>query len=425
MMRTTMGKIDRQVAKTAQNQNTTVDSATTLTIDECNKTMQKGIIAFKSQSFGDAVVHFENAIRKYKQLLSDRPHDKHAREGLISAWTAISNVYPSSNLIEASPSIQSAISETAQSRFGIQNFKTILLDGLVENSWRKQCEGKYGGPKPQALSWKRFYESNEKQLATLEAQAAFFWAVKNGHTQLVKQSLKNKVDINAHCEAGDTPLILAVSGEHTDLVKLLLKNGAKSNCKGLGKWTPLHWAVYIMNLELVEIFIKQKISVNAKDVKGFSPLHLAAFRGDALIVSYLLNNKAKVNVSAEDKSTPLHWAVFAGYADIVELLVKAGAKLDVQDEFGRTLLHWTASKGRSDMMDMLLSGGAKPDIKDQFGRMPLHWACEQGGFDCVIALIESSPQLTIQDKYGDTPLMLAARKQDNKVVSLLFEKGAR
>ena len=380
--------------------------------------------ALRGFNYLQAVSFYEQAVQFYRSILADRPHDSEAREGLYMAWTAILNVYPSLDASRSSADTQLSLLEITQSSHLFQKFKSALIDHFVESSWKTQCDGKYGGPKPTHLTWKQFYEDNENVMERLSKKDRFYWAVKNGHLKLLATVVRY-ANVNDRSNDQDPPLFIAIQKGFTQVAKVLLEEGASVSVKGSGQWSALHWAAYQSNLDLIDALLKRKSAVNVSEGRGFMPIHFAAYSGMVSLSKLLIAKKAKVHVVAEDGTTPLHWAVYSGCLDMVALLLEHGAKLDTQDLLGRTVLHWATAKGYRDIVKLLLTSGAKVDICDQFGRSPLHWASERGDYDSVSSLLEYNVKVNEEDKYGDRPMILAALHQHSKVMSLLFQKGAR
>ncbi len=386
--------------------------------------LSNGDDALRAFNYTLAVSFYEQAVQFFRGILTDRPHDSEARDGLYSAWMAISNVYPSLEAARSSSHTQLSLLEITQSAHIFQKFKSALIDHFVESSWKTQCDGKYGGPKPTYLTWKQFYEDNEGVLERLSKKDRFYWAVKNGHIKLLSSVVKY-ANVNEKSNDQDPPLFVAIQKGFTQVAKILIDEGASIAVKGAGQWGALHWAAYQGNLDLTETLLKKKSSINVSEGRGFMPLHFAANTGMVPLVKLLLAKKAKVHVVSEDGTTPLNWAVFSGCLDMVALLLEHGAKLNTQDMLGRGLLHWAMIKGNRDIVKLLLHSGVNVDFPDQFGRSPLHWACERGDYDTVSSLLEYNAKVNEEDKYGDRPMLLAALHRHTKVVSLLFQKGAR
>jgi ankyrin repeat protein len=389
--------------------------------------------AVEAQNNGDLVLAREKylaAIDAYKVILSSKQHDRIAREGIIEAWSKVARLYPDYRQsifpeeIEFNRNLEEKV-------FGVASLKTAFIDNLLEGDWRKQCNGKYGGPKPYNKSWKQFYFDNEKEVELVESvQEKVYWAVQKGHDAYLSFILGKEKDVKINDtiskDSKETFLEVAVKKGFKDVVATLLDNGAKVTTKGTGKWVPLHWAVFKGNKDIIMTLLDNGAKVNVKDERSITPLHIAAFNGFDEVVDILLDKGARVN--AADKSglyTALHYAVYQDQIDIAAKLLEAGANIKHHDKNLRTLLHWAATMGKPDMVELLISRGANVNAKDDLGRMPLHWAAQCGRHDVISILVDHKAKINEADKFGEKPMLIAAFCNHTKEVSLLFENGAR
>ena len=139
---------------------------------------------------------------------------------------------------------------------------------------------------------------------------ALNWAARNGHIEVVKALLDNKVNV-CLTAGGYTPLYIAGAYGHIEMVKLLLLNKADVNasCTDEGA-TPLYGAAAWGHVEVVKLLLGNKADVNAsRHTDGVTPLYVAAQDGHTQVVKLLLDNKADVNASCtDDSATPLYVA---------------------------------------------------------------------------------------------------------------------
>lgn len=389
--------------------------------------------AIEAEKNGDLELAREKylaSIDAFKVILNSKKHDRLAREGIIEAWAKVAVLYPDYHraIFPEEVTFESKLEEKL---FGVASLKTAFIDNLLEGDWKKQCNGKYGGPKPYNKSWKQFYFDNEKEVEQVDmVSEKVYWAVQKGHYAYLSFILNKEKDVKINDtiskESKETFLEVAVKKGFKDVVKILLDNGAKVTIKGTGKWVPLHWAVFKGNKEIILTLLDNGAKVNVKDDNAITPLHLAAYGGFDEVVDILLEKGARVN--ATDKSglyTALHFAVYQDNYDIASQLLEAGANIKHHDKHLRTLLHWAGTMGKPDMVELLISRGANINAKDDLGRAPLHWAAQCGRHDVISILLESKAKINEPDKFGDKPLLIAAFCNHTKEVSLLFEHGAR
>jgi len=370
------------------------------------------------------------AIDAYKVILNTKKHDRLAREGVIESWSKLAELYPDyRNAIF--PEEVEFERQLEEKMFGVASLKTAFIDNLLEGDWKKQCNGKYGGPKPYNKSWKQFYFDNEKEVELVEtAPEKVYWAVQKGHYSYLSFILGKEKDVKVNetvnKDTKETFLEVAVKKGYKDVVAILLDHGAKVTAKGTGKWVPLHWAVFKGNKDIIMTLLDNGAKVNVKDENSITPLHIAAYSGFDEVADILLEKGARVNVA--DKSglyTALHFAVYQDHYDIASKLLEAGANIKHYDKHLRTLLHWAGTMGKPDMVELLISRGANINAKDDLGRAPVHWAAQCGRHDVISLLIDHKAKINEADKFGDKPMLIAAFCNHTREVSLLFENGAR
>ncbi|MSR88898.1 MAG: hypothetical protein EXS67_04505 [Candidatus Margulisbacteria bacterium] len=393
------------------------------------KLLELGSESHLRNFFLEARSYYEGAIRCFKQALDARPHDRVAREGISRAWDLMCCLYPVPYRVESIP--ESNLVGMAGSAFSpsfFQKIRCVLLDNIIEGDWRKQCQGQFGGDKPVGKNWKQFYEDNELVLESLSHDASIVWAIQFGHYALLSRlyDVQHLSFLDSIDEVSwDSLLLMAIQKNYTEVAISLIEKGVKINVLGAGNWSVLHWSVYRQNLLITKSLLEHGAKASAKDCSGLTPLHWAAFKGSIPIVNLLIEHKAAVNVLSNEGVSPLHWAIFSGYQNMVSFLLHLGANVNVQDLYGRTLLHWAATNGRLQMVVLLLEHGAKVNVKDAFQRTPLHWAAHKGFYDIVKLLLEHHAHPNVRDKFGDRPLLLASMDRHSKLVSLLFDNGAR
>ena len=372
------------------------------------------------------------AIESFKTALANKPHCRISREGIIDSWGLLSSLYYD-QLEDFFPDecinfFQESKKQTQP--FSLTSMKIAIVDSILESDWKKQCNGKYGGPKLHNKSWKQFYFDNEEMLDKLDLlEKRYQWAVQKGHYQLLDVIFKQepKLNINSTVEDSSRSLLeVSIINGYRECVDFLVDKKADINNKGTGEWTPIHWAVHQGNTEIVMMLLEKNAKINAKDKNGITPLHIATYRGFDELVLLLLKKGARVNVQEiKHGASPLHLAIYQGHYDIAETLLEHGANFKSMDEYGRTLLHWTTSHGLVDMSSLLIRKGANINAKDDLDRSPIHWASQNGHQDVLSLLIEYEAKINEKDKFGETPMIIAAFSNHTKLVRLLFEHGGR
>lgn len=97
------------------------------------------------------------------------------------------------------------------------------------------------------------------------------WA-SSGWLEKVKESLKNKQDINLKNMHGQTPLIAAILKEHLDIITLLVESGADLTIKEDLDRTALMIASEIGNLDIVKLLVLNGADINCQRKSGDTAL---------------------------------------------------------------------------------------------------------------------------------------------------------
>lgn len=392
--------------------------------------LQEAEYCERHEQFDEARKKFIQAVESFQDTLKIKKHDTSARDGLMTAWRHLATLYPNycRDLFPTECQFMPvSLYEDAIPRLSL---KAAFIDAFIESDWKKQCNGKYGGPKPVSLSWKEYYFDNERALDLQETSfEKIVWAVYHGHHAFLDFFLEREtVSVNQlpKADGPETLLEVAIRMNYIEVVKRLLKYGANPNIKGTGKWYPLHWAVYVGSKDCVKMLLNQEVQVNVKDDSEISPLHVAAFCGQDEIVELLLTRGARINaVEKKFGLSALHIAVLQNQISTSEVLLNRGANVKGHDAHNRTLLHWASAHNKSDIAALLLKKGINVNAKDSLGRTALHWAVQCGYMDMVTVLVENGAKVSEEDKYQNKPMLLAAYTNNSKMVTYLFEHGAR
>ena len=142
--------------------------------------------------------------------------------------------------------------------------------------------------------------------------------------------------------------------------------------------------------------------------------------------------------------TALHMSAAAFSRPMAELLVSHGADCRAKNRRGAEPLHYASDGKRSELpaqaevIEYLVSIGADPNAVDKSGVTPLHRAVRTRSLAAVRALLDGGAKLRQPNKSGSTPLHLAvqttgasgsgsdeARRQQERIIKLLLERGAR
>lgn len=235
-----------------------------------------------------------------------------------------------------------------------------------------------------------------------------FQAAEIGHADMISVLLqKERVNVYAKNEQGDTPLHRAAMHGHDDTVAVLLADG---------RIDPALLSGY--NCE--------------------TALHLAARGGHTVVVQHLLADP-RVDPTVQNKvgKTALHHAAQCGHESTCAVL---GARVGPSggDSTGWTALHWAAQCGQTASVEALLRTEDVNALNDAMWT-PFHMAAD-AGHEAVLAVMLADPKVDVnaltgsgrtatwKDSWnfhegwsgGRHALHLAAEKQHRGAVELLL-----
>ena len=98
------------------------------------------------------------------------------------------------------------------------------------------------------------------------------------------------------------------------------------------------------------------------------------------------------------------------------------AKVNERDQFGGTPLHSAASEGNTDLVEAFIKIGADINAQDNSGSTPLHSVANA---KIAQALVSAGANVNALDKNGATPLKIAMGRNQEDVVKVLIDAGAK
>jgi len=245
---------------------------------------------------------------------------------------------------------------------------------------------------------------------------AFYFAVREGKTDVIRLLLKAGADINGamnpkntrgkNVRKGTSPLLLAVENGHYDLAVELIERGANPNDARSG-YTVLHSLTWIRkpdigesasgdpepqgsgrrnSTQFIRELVKHGADVNLRlkrgrraggaraSEMGATPFFMAADRADLAYMRLLVENGADPMIPNENGTTPLLMAAGIGSQApeeeagneveclaAVKYLVSLGANVNTVNKNGETAMHGAAYKNIPAVVNYLNSVGH--DIK--------------------------------------------------------------
>lgn len=368
-------------------------------------------------NYNECIKYIIESIETNKNILSEKPQNQAARQQIIDALDMLSTLNAKDeqfNLTHVSPPLQKKYQLAHQ-----------IFSFFKEKNWESQCEGKFGGPKPDTETWKSFYTKNEETMNSFKKnENKISWAIENGHHQIVSNLIKkHRSYINKNAA-----LLLesSIKKNFSKITKLLIEHGASVNTYDHNKWTPLHWACLTNNKDIIHYLITNKAKINAKTKEALMPIHIACIKGNLDLIELLIKHKSHLNVKEKTyKLTPIQLAAKNHHLDCVNKLIDLKVNINVQDITGKSLMHWAAIHDYHHILEKLLAQTKQKINCDIIGRLPIHWAAQFNAIDCIKLLIQNQHALNEEDMFKDRPLLIAAFFKQTNTFSLLFENGAR
>lgn len=233
----------------------------------------------------------------------------------------------------------------------------------------------------------------------------------------------------AQQESVGTRFAVAIEDGDLDTIKALVEEGAAVDTPidyGDHSITPLLKASWDGQLEIVQYLIAKGADVNALDGStNGTALMNAVSNGHTEIVKALIAAKADVTRRNNFDFNAFTTAVAAGNQEIATLLLDAGAKPD-EGASGLTPLAFAVSSGNVEMMRFLVSRGANVNHRAKnTGQTALISAILAARVDAVKTLIELKADVNAAMSDGTTPLKLARKGDQEEIVKLLVDAGAK
>ena len=248
---------------------------------------------------------------------------------------------------------------------------------------------------------------NEVSFKNVGGATPLHFAASRNNTSIAAILLKNKADIDAADNDGQTPLDWALHEDAEDAVEvidLLIQAGAHLS---------LHRAAQLGRLSDVQAFARNIQDVNAVDGRGITALYYAAEKCRPEVAAFLINKGAMIDAADKSQFTPLHEAAANGCPSVASLLLEHNANANVITEnlspFHSILspLHLAAAHCEASHLrvaELLIQAKADPNLKDSAGETALHAAARKNCVAMARILLLGGAEANTRDKLGETPL---------------------
>jgi ankyrin repeat protein len=208
------------------------------------------------------------------------------------------------------------------------------------------------------------------------------------------------IEIDAANAENRTALHVASARGYTNIAKQLLEKKCNVNLKDIHGLTALHYACQENHIEIARLLLKAGADTNAETNQHMTPLFTAIQRGAEDIV-VLLIEEGHVDINYRDTigMNALRFAAVTNREAIFCLLVDRGGDPLICDRGGYNTLHTIANFGRDAMLRYLLQKMPRNIHIDtihktsSFERTPLCIAVCRGQLQVVRELTAACPQL--------------------------------
>ncbi len=270
-----------------------------------------------------------------------------------------------------------------------------------------------------------------------DPQPALFWAVQEGHMEVVKVLLLAGADIKKTCQNRRMSLLqVAAKAGRLEMVEFLLATldqGASSaiaytNTDG---HSALHFAAYskVDCKDVVELLLARGADPHLQTRFGETPLWCAAFARNSTACRALLEAGADVAARTFHGDSSLTSAIEMNWFEVAEVLLDFGA--DANEILnGLTALHLACGARRwkpvhPGILNLLLRHGANVHAVCAEGDTALHMAVRAGSPEAVSLLLAHGSSPHLRNNAGLRPMDVSLEKgHDNQHIILrLLERA--
>lgn len=178
--------------------------------------------------------------------------------------------------------------------------------------------------------------------------------------------------------------------------------------------TPLMWAVYSSDLKMVKMLISKGADPNLKGWINFR---------DSSLNGYFAYGSCLVIAAGENKLDILKYLLVNQKIPIEDKEIN----LDENTENGWTALQWASVQGNLDIINYLVKNGANINsiAETENNATPLIFALMFNHKEAAKLLIDLGADINKKDSKHLSPLDHAIYLNDNDLINLMIEKGAK
>ncbi|XP_071084984.1 inversin-like [Haliotis cracherodii] len=250
------------------------------------------------------------------------------------------------------------------------------------------------------------------------------WAARRGRREVVDLLEKKKAEMKLVDGFGNNILHWACHGRHVAMVKHVVSNNMVDiNSKGQYGRTPVMCATRAGEKQMFDLLVSKGDLPLEVDSDKNNILLLACYGGNVKIVEYIISHDAHgINCTGESLRTPLMAAAYMGHGHVFDLLVRKGADLTPVDDAGDNILHVACLGGDFDVVSRVLEQD-KVDInsRGQCSRTPLMMAARRGEHDIFSLLVNEEADASPVDDDGNNILHMACQGGQMEIVKYILK----
>ncbi len=288
-------------------------------------------------------------------------------------------------------------------------------------------------------------ENNPDLTIACRHRAPIHSAAERGYIDVVKESLRQGVDVNIRTTGGHyTPLHLAAKNGKFDIVVMLMENGANPSYTMSYGWTPgdvafkkyKHISLYLQNkggalnvgqlqqeFALVDGWPLPRPDEMRGNLESMTTSLFKAVRNDDL--EAIKNADAKEDFDAINRAgTPLLcFALLNKKFAAAQLILERVKQLDQTDMASRTALICAVLSENEEIAGEILARGANPSCQDLTGNTALHYAVKTWQNQLVIKLIKAGAEVFAVNLLQQGPQHVAAEAGNLQIMEFLLQNG--
>ncbi|XP_054719811.1 ankyrin repeat and protein kinase domain-containing protein 1-like isoform X1 [Uloborus diversus] len=278
--------------------------------------------------------------------------------------------------------------------------------------WNKNCAAEV------LVNWDAGEAPNDLQ--DDRGRTPLYFAVIEGHTEIVKKLVAAGANTCLSDAAGRTPLHVAIYYRKEDAANALIECGAVNDLQNKDGRSPLHFAISEGYVEICKKLLAAGCNVRLQDHRGSSPLHLALNRRDDTVAMVLVDVDSENDLQDVDGFTPLHLASKRGFIPIVQKLLSARANRYLKDNKGRTPLHIALERENELVVEILIDSVADNEIQCEDQKPLLHFAARMKWASVVRKLLFCDVHPHTKDSEGVYPLKSALKYKSKEIVKMIL-----